>query len=286
MLKKLAAHWRVSSLQAVLILCTFAIGGYSCGKVGSLILNVLHIKKSTGFYIPYILIVTLVWPLCVLAVSVVFGQFAFFKAYVVKMLSRLMGKKKTLKHVAIFASGNGSNALQVLKYFNKHAQIKIAVIVCNNSTAGVLTHAQNFNVPTIIINKASLNNTADLLNQLQTYKVDYIALAGFLLQVPAALVNAYTNKIINIHPALLPAHGGKGMYGKHVHQAVLNNNDTQSGITIHFVDEQYDHGAIIFKATCSVSATDTTDTLAQKIQQLEHQHFAPVLEKVILHKTS
>jgi formyltetrahydrofolate-dependent phosphoribosylglycinamide formyltransferase len=283
MLKKLAQHWRVTPLQAILILCTFAVGGFTCSKVGGLIIAALNIKKSFGFYIPYLLLITLVWPICVLGVSIIFGQFTFFKTYVGKLLGRLVGKKKvTAKNIAIFASGAGSNAQKIIQYFKNHAQINVALIITNNANAGVLQHAKSYKIPSTIVTKQQFLTNNTCLNQLQQQKIDYIILAGFLLQVPTTLIQAYPNKIINIHPALLPKHGGKGMYGMHVHKAVIANADAQSGITIHFVDEQYDHGATIYQATCAVSPTDTPETLAQKVHALEHAHFAPTIEKVIV----
>jgi phosphoribosylglycinamide formyltransferase-1 len=184
-------------------------------------------------------------------------------------------------NVAIFASGVGSNAQKLIEYFRNHSQIKIALIVCNKPGAGVLTIAQNEKIPSLLIEKEQFFRGNAYVDELKQHNVDFIVLAGFLWKVPVQLVRAFPQRIINMHPALLPNYGGKGMYGRFVHEAVIAAKETESGISIHFVDELYDHGHIIFQARCTIEAGDTPDSLAQKIHALEHEHYPLVVEKVI-----
>jgi phosphoribosylglycinamide formyltransferase-1 len=186
-----------------------------------------------------------------------------------------------MKQIAIFASGAGTNTARIIDHFHRHASIKISLIVCNNAGAGVLTIAAKEGIPVLIIEKEKFFRGGAYLGELQERNIDWLVLAGFLWKIPKALVQAYRGRIINIHPALLPKYGGKGMYGHHVHEAVLAAKDRQTGITIHFVDEWYDHGQIIFSATCTVEDGDTPPMLAQKIHLLEYAHFAKVIEEVV-----
>ena len=187
-----------------------------------------------------------------------------------------------MKRIAIFASGAGSNAKQIIKYFTNHACIQVALIVCNKPGAGVLQVAAQNDVPTLLIEKEQFFRGNAYVNELKAANIDFIILAGFLWKIPTALIHACPNKIINIHPALLPKYGGKGMYGQFVHEAVIAAQEKESGITIHVVDELYDHGQTIFQATCPVLPIDTPATLAQKIHALEHQHYPVEIEKFIL----
>ncbi|HEY5406826.1 MAG TPA: phosphoribosylglycinamide formyltransferase [Ginsengibacter sp.] len=185
-----------------------------------------------------------------------------------------------MTHVAIFASGTGSNAQKIINYFKNSVKVQISLIVCNNKGAGVLKIAVEENIPVLLIERQIFILTG-YISELQKQKIEFIVLAGFLWKIPPVLIEAFKNKIINIHPALLPAHGGKGMYGNAVHAAVLAANEKQSGITIHFVDEKYDHGKIIFQSICPVSENETVDSLSQKIHELEHQFYATEIEKLI-----
>lgn len=184
-------------------------------------------------------------------------------------------------NLAIFASGAGSNAEQVLKFFRSHPAIKVALVVSNRSNAGVLDIAKAYGVPTVIVGKSELYESNHIVEILRNFEINFIVLAGFLLKVPAVLVELFPDKIINIHPALLPKFGGKGMYGIHVHQAVKDGNETETGITIHYVNEHYDEGNIIFQASCAILPTDEVDTIRQKVQKLEHEHFPIVIEKLL-----
>lgn len=177
--------------------------------------------------------------------------------------------------IAIFASGSGTNAENLTKSFLKAENLEIAVILTNKKDAYVIERAKKLGVPFEVFSKADLveENGQRVLNLLKKYQTDFIILAGFLLKVPETLIEKYRDKIINIHPSLLPKYGGKGMYGKHVHEAVIAANETISGITIHLVDEEYDKGKVLFQATCEVSSNDSASDLAKKIHQLEYEFF-------------
>lgn len=184
--------------------------------------------------------------------------------------------------LAIFASGAGSNAQKIISYFKNSEIVNVSLIVCNNPAAGVLQIAQNEHIEVLLIDKQQFLRGDAYIGYLKNKQIDYIILAGFLWKIPTALIDAYPNKIINIHPALLPKYGGKGMYGHFVHEAIIHAKEKESGITIHYVDEQYDHGDVIFQAKCNVVPHDTADTLAERVHQLEHQYFPMVIEKVVL----
>jgi phosphoribosylglycinamide formyltransferase-1 len=181
--------------------------------------------------------------------------------------------------LAIFASGSGTNAEAIIKHFIVQPGIEVSAIYSNNADAFVLERAKKYNIPTIVFTKREFNEP-NFQAQLIAGEYDLLILAGFMWLVPPAIVTAFNNKIINIHPALLPNYGGKGMYGHFVHQAVIENKETESGITIHYVNEHYDEGDIIFQAKCEVSSTDTANSLATKIHFLEHQHYPEIIEKI------
>lgn len=181
-------------------------------------------------------------------------------------------------NIAIFASGSGTNAENIGNHFLDHDQIQVSQILSNKKDAYVLERAKKLSIPSSTFTKSEFNDAA-FLDRLQL--VDYIILAGFLWLIPEYLIKAFPNRIINIHPALLPKYGGKGMYGDHVHKAVIEAKEKESGITIHFVNEEYDKGKVLFHATCEVTETDSPDSLAQKIHALEQTHFARVIEEYI-----
>ncbi len=183
--------------------------------------------------------------------------------------------------IAIFASGTGSNAQKIIDFFRKKDVVQVALIVCNKPGAGVLKIAENEQIPAILVEKSTFFSENSCKNALSAHGIDFIVLAGFLWKIPFSLIQAYPHRIINIHPALLPAYGGKGMYGHHVHQAVLNAGEPESGISIHYVDDEYDHGGVIFQARCAVLPSDTPDTLAQRIHALEHQYYPSVIADVL-----
>lgn len=185
-----------------------------------------------------------------------------------------------MHHIAIFASGTGSNAKAIIEYFQYHAEIKIALLISNNENALVLQIAKEHHIPTEIILNHDLDNLC--LEVLQGYDIDYIVLAGFLRKIPHNVTVAFHHKIINIHPALLPKFGGKGMYGLKVHEAVVQAREAVTGITIHYVNEHYDEGQIIFQAEVNINELDTAKTVARKVQQLEHTHYPRIIEKILL----
>lgn len=189
-----------------------------------------------------------------------------------------------MKKIAIFASGNGTNAQRISEYFSDNRNIEISIILSDRKDAYVLERAKNLHIPFRYFTKQEFYETDDILNLMNELEVDLIVLAGFLKLVPAKLIQAFPNKIINIHPALLPKFGGKGMYGSRVHEAVIAAQEQQSGITIHFVNEHFDEGATIFQATCDIALHDTPETLAQKIHLLEYEHFPKVIEQLLTEK--
>lgn len=185
-------------------------------------------------------------------------------------------------NIAIFASGNGSNAENILKHFEGKGDVaKIRVVMCNNAKAYVLERAAKYGVPTVVFSKKEMEESEKVEKTLEGYGIDFIVLSGFMLKIPEKMVRKYPNRIVNIHPALLPKYGGKGMYGDHVHEAVLAAGEKESGITIHYANEQYDSGDILFQATCPVEKEDTVETLAQRVHQLEYAHFPSVIEETV-----
>ena len=181
-----------------------------------------------------------------------------------------------MKRIALLASGSGSNAENIVRYFSDYPEFSFPIIVSNKRDAYVHERAKGLNIPSVTVSKEGFAS-GEVLDLLRAYKIDCIVLAGFLLKVPENLLKAYPNKIINIHPALLPKYGGKGMYGHHVHEAVVQNKETESGITIHYVNEDYDEGKIIFQARCEVLPTDSAEDVAAKVHELEYKHFPEVI---------
>jgi len=187
-----------------------------------------------------------------------------------------------MKRLAIFASGSGSNAENIAKYFRKRSGAKISIILTNNPKAFVIDRAAQLKIPVEVFDRTTFYDSNKILKKLQEAEIDMIILAGFLWLVPQNLLKAYPEKIINIHPALLPKYGGKGMYGMKVHEEVIRNQEKESGITIHYVDECYDEGCIIFQATCEVLPNDTAQTLADRVHKLEYRHFPEVIESLVM----
>ncbi|MES2617539.1 MAG: phosphoribosylglycinamide formyltransferase [Bacteroidota bacterium] len=184
-------------------------------------------------------------------------------------------------NIVIFASGSGSNAENIIRYFDNHPTVKVSAVFTNNRQAGVINKALNAGVAVQIFNKADFTTTDKIIDMVNQYNPSIIVLAGFLLLVPRNFIQAFDNKIINLHPSLLPKYGGKGMYGHYVHEAVLNAGETESGITIHKVNAEFDKGEIVFQATCAINENDSVETLAAKIHLLEHEHLPPVIEKLL-----
>lgn len=299
MLKKLQDKWKVNGKNVLLILVTFAAGGSLCGIAGKKIMNFTGLEKGFLWLVTYVIILTIIWPICVLLISFPLGQFNFFINYIGKIVKRFGGKAvfcsgqlaigneqpvvgNEQTRLAIFASGSGTNAEKIIVHFKNNFSIKIVLIVCNNPGAGVLEIAKRNNIDILLIEKQRFVSGDNYINELIKYKIHWIILAGFLWKLPVALVKAWPLRIINIHPALLPGYGGKGMYGQHVHQAIIEAGEKESGISIHYVDELYDNGEIIMQVRCQINPSDNAETLAQKIHLLEHHHFATVIEQEIL----
>ena len=190
------------------------------------------------------------------------------------------------KHIAIFASGSGSNAERIIQYFTDHPSIQVSLIVCNNSKAGIIDRGVNHNIPVELIDKSQYVDSGYMISLMRHNDIDFIVLAGYLKLIPASFVQHFTNRMVNIHPALLPKYGGKGMYGHHVHEAIVANKEGISGLTIHFVSPIYDEGKYIFQAKCKLSKFDTPNDVANKVLRLEHMYYAPVIEQVVLEHCS
>lgn len=309
MFRRLKEKWGLNWPRFILVFTTFAIGGSLCGYTGKRLMGFTSIEKGVLYYIIYIILVTLIWPACVLAVSIPMGQFPFFRNYLAKMWRRMTGRatqkpitddQKAEKptnspapvvagtsqqpvKIALFASGAGSNAEKIIAHLRNHASIEVSLVVCNKPGAGVIQIATNNNIPVLLIEKEKFFRGNAYVDEIKHRSgINFIVLAGFLWKVPLALIEAYPNRIINIHPALLPKYGGKGMYGMHVHEAVIAAGEKESGITIHYVNERFDEGEHIFQTSCSITPEDSPETLAQKIHALEHRYFPQIVEQVVL----
>ena len=186
--------------------------------------------------------------------------------------------------IAIFASGNGTNAENIISHLKNISNLHVSLIVTDKENAGIHEVALKNNIPIFVIPKSDINVGAEILKHLKKHQIEFIVLAGYLKKVPAIILQAYEHNVINIHPALLPKYGGKGMYGKRVHEAVIENKESESGITIHYVDEIYDNGEIILQEKCNVLSTDTTETLGEKIHQLEYKHYPEVIAILLKNK--
>ncbi len=186
-----------------------------------------------------------------------------------------------MNRIAIFASGAGSNAAKIIDHFKNHPKIHVGLVLASKANAGVINVAAEAGIASLLLEKDLFFNSSHYIDLLKEANIDFVVLAGFLWKVPSNLVQAFPGRIINIHPALLPKYGGKGMYGRFVHQAVVDAGEKETGITIHYVDEQYDHGEVIFQAQVPVEPGDTAETVAAKVHDLEHAHFPGVIEEVI-----
>lgn len=183
-------------------------------------------------------------------------------------------------NIALFASGSGSNAENIIHYFENNSEFNFPLILSNKSDAYIHERAKQLNIPSFSLSYSDFKDGNKVVELLQEFEADHIVLAGFLLKISDPILKAFPGKIINIHPALLPKYGGKGMYGHFVHEAVIEAGETESGITIHYIDENYDEGGIIFQATCPIVPSDTPDDLSSKVHQLEYEHFPKVIEQI------
>jgi len=188
-----------------------------------------------------------------------------------------------MKNIAIFASGSGTNAENLIRFFRTSPSGRVKLVLTNKPEAYVINRAQSYDIEAFVFNREQLNRTGAVLAILEEKGIDFIVLAGFLWLVPDIILQKFEGKIVNIHPALLPKFGGKGMYGKHVHEAVIASGETVSGISIHHVNQKYDEGNIIFQATCEVKKDDTPESLAKRIHTLEYEHYPKVVEEVLNH---
>lgn len=292
MFNKLQQKWKVTGGQLILILCTFAVTGSLTAYISRSITSWVGFDESTAMIWKILLRLSILifgYQVIILIVSFFFGQLKFFWNYEKKILKR-MGILKPEKpkidsfKLAIFSSGKGSNAEKIINHFVKNPIIKIALVVCNKPGAGVLKIASNVNIKTLIVEKQKFTESGDYVQFLKSENITHIILAGFLWKIPKNMIEAFSERIINIHPALLPNFGGTGMYGEKVHQAVISSGEKESGITIHLVDEHYDHGKTIFQAKTEVHPIDNAESLAKKIQELEHLHYPLVIEEWLAKK--
>ena len=187
-----------------------------------------------------------------------------------------------VKKIVIFASGEGTNTENICNYFSTSTRFEVVLIATNKKDSFVINRAQKLNIPSFVFSKNDLNNSVIVEKKLLELEVDFIVLAGFLLKVPKKIINLYSDKIVNIHPSLLPKFGGKGMFGENVHQSVIESGEKESGITIHYVNNNYDEGGVILQEKCSVSEDETIESLSEKIQKLEYEFFPKTIEKIIL----
>ncbi len=299
MFKRLQEKWGVSTRQFWILFIVFGLTGTTTAILTRYITQWLGIDANTHWAFKLSLRVGMLvfgYQIILLSYGALLGQWAFFWKYEKKLLRKLgvvrpetgityqiqtPDSRLQTKKIAIFASGAGSNAEKIIVHLQHNSSIQVAVVVCNKPEAGVLSIAISHQIPTLLIEKERFFRGDAYLPELSNYGVDFIVLAGFLWKIPQALIAAYPTKIINIHPALLPKYGGKGMYGMRVHEAVIAAGEKESGITIHYVNEHFDEGEPIFQARCPIEPTDTPESLAQKVHALEHRHFPEVVEKAV-----
>ena len=283
MFTKLQKKWGIGGWRFFWVMITFAMTGTTAAFITARITAWLDIEKwSLEFWLLKLGVLLIGYQILLLFFGFIFGQFRFFWQYEKKILQAVgLIKKDPPLRLAVFASGKGSNAANLVSYFNhqpsKSKKAKVTLVVCNRPGAGVLELAKKEGIETLMIEQAGFYS-GQYLEQLRA-SADALVLAGFLWKIPDDLIKAFPGRIINIHPALLPKFGGKGMYGHHVHNAVIAGKETKSGISIHAVDEHYDNGDLIFQATCDVDPGDTAGSLAQKVHELEMLHYPRQVEK-------
>jgi formyltetrahydrofolate-dependent phosphoribosylglycinamide formyltransferase len=289
MFKKLQEKWGLSTRTFWIVFIAFGLTGTTTAFLTRYVTQWLGMDANSDWY--YRLGVRLFmllfgYQVILLTYGFLLGQWAFFWKYELKLLRKLkiLPRAPLKTPIAIFASGAGSNALKIMQHFEEHPTISVHLIVCNKPGAGVIHHAEKQGVPVLLIEKERFFRGDAYIPVLQQHRISFIVLAGFLWKIPAALVAAYPNKMLNIHPALLPNFGGKGMYGEYVHRAVLDSGEKESGISIHLVNEHFDEGEVIFQSSCPIEANETPHSLAQKIHQLEHAHYPRVIEQFVQEK--
>lgn len=295
--KKLQARWQVTGRQLLAILLVFAITGTTTAFLTRSAAAWFGFNRAQpAYWLVKAVILIFGYQVLILLISVPFGQFRFFWNYEKRLLGRLLPfpglgrswvRSKSVDlppmiSIAVFASGAGSNARRIIQHFKGHPTVEVALIVTNKPEAGVVKVAESASVPVLVIEKERFFRGDAYIPELAAHEIDFIVLAGFLWKVPGPLVEAYRNRMVNIHPALLPAYGGKGMYGNRVHEAVIAAGEPESGISIHFVDEVFDHGKVIFQVSCPVLPGDNADSLASRIHELEHAHYPKVIEELLV----
>ncbi len=283
MFTKLQKKWGISGWRFFWVMITFAVTGSTAAFITARITAWLDIRAwSLEFWLLKLGVLLIGYQILLLFFGFIFGQFKFFWRYEKKILQAFgLIKRDPAVRIAIFASGKGSNAANIVNHFHhnpsKAKKAQVTLIICNKPGAGVIEMAKKEGIPVLMIEQAGFSG-GKYLEEIKA-SADLLVLAGFLWKIPQNFIDAYPGRIINIHPALLPKYGGKGMYGQHVHEAVIANGESESGITIHHVDEHYDNGDMIFQAKCEVDASDTPDSLAEKIHALEKQHYPTQVEK-------
>jgi formyltetrahydrofolate-dependent phosphoribosylglycinamide formyltransferase len=291
MFQRMQEKWGISGTQFWVIFIAFGLTGTTTAIITRYITQWIGFTPETFLLwkiLVRIAILIFGYQFILLVFGALLGQWGFFWKYEKKLLQKLgimksgIAKKgQKITKMAIFASGQGSNAANIIDFFKNRSDVKVVLIVCNKPGAGVLSIAEKNQIPTLLIEKDRFSKGDAYLPELKTAGVDFVVLAGFLWKVPPTLIAGYPNQIINIHPALLPNYGGKGMYGSKVHEAVITAGEKESGITIHFVNEHYDEGASIFQATCKIEPTDTAEILAAKIHELEYAHFPKQIDALL-----
>ncbi len=291
MFQRMQQKWGISGTQFWVIFIAFGLTGTTTAIITRYITHWIGFTQETFLLwkiLVRIAILIFGYQFILLGFGAILGQWNFFWKYEKKLLQKLgIMKSEIAKNgqkitkMAIFASGQGSNAANIIDFFKNRSDVKVVLIVCNKPGAGVLSVAEKNQIPTLLIEKDRFSKGDAYLPELKTAGVDFVVLAGFLWKVPPTLIAGYPNQIINIHPALLPKYGGKGMYGGKVHEAVIAAGEKESGITIHFVNEHYDEGASIFQAKCLIEPTDTAENLAFKIHELEYAHFPKQIDALL-----
>lgn len=293
MLQPLMKKWNVSGRDLVVILVVFAITGLTTAYISKAITGWVGFTDDTHWgwkLMLRLLMLIFGYQFILLTVAFLLGQFQFFWRFERNLLTRLGFFKQeaaTPTHMkekiklAVFASGTGSNTQKLIDHFRDSAVAEISLVVCNKPGAGVIDIAKKENIPVLTVERKRFLQDDGYVNELTRAGIGFIVLAGFLWKIPTALINAFPRKIVNIHPALLPKHGGKGMYGQYVHEAVLNAGEVETGISIHYVDEHYDSGDIIFQTACPVLESDGPEDIAKRVHLLEYVHYPAVVESVV-----
>lgn len=286
MFAKLQKKWGLSGKRFFWVMIVFAFTGTTAAWLTAKITGWLNIEAYSFWWWSLKIGMLLIgYQILLLFYGFIFGQFSFFWRYERKILERMriLPKLPEPAKLIVFASGAGSNAQRMIQYFNEDPEkskiAKVTLIVCNKTEAGVIGIAEEAGIPVKMINKKDLEN--GVYDKELKKAGDWIILAGFLLKIPASLIQVFPQRIINIHPALLPLHGGSGMYGHRVHEAVLATGAMETGITIHYINDKYDEGPTIFQAHCTLEPNETPASIAAKIHKLEHQHYPEQVELLV-----